>query len=75
MCDYFASFKQGLQKPDPDSEEAEAAAFCIQWKKKLLWYRVKEALNPDRDDLGLRKTCAGLEPTLTALVQEPSSQD
>ncbi|XP_025067651.1 uncharacterized protein LOC112551352 [Alligator sinensis] len=65
---------KGLRQPSPDSEEGEVAAFCTQWKKTLLWHRTKEALNPDRDELGLRKTRAGLEPTLTALVQGPSSQ-
>ncbi|XP_077670357.1 uncharacterized protein LOC144263305 isoform X4 [Eretmochelys imbricata] len=65
----------GLRKPDPDSEEAEAAAFCMQWKKKLLRHRVKEALNPDRDEFGLRRARAGREPTLTAMVQEPLSQN
>nr|XP_025033697.1 uncharacterized protein LOC102459754 isoform X2 [Pelodiscus sinensis]XP_025033698.1 uncharacterized protein LOC102459754 isoform X2 [Pelodiscus sinensis]XP_025033699.1 uncharacterized protein LOC102459754 isoform X2 [Pelodiscus sinensis] len=67
-----AACVKGLRKPDPGSEEEEAAAFCIKWKKQLLWHRVKEALNPDRDEFGLRRTRAGLEPTLTALVQEPS---
>ncbi|XP_024069722.2 vinculin-like [Terrapene carolina triunguis] len=70
-----AACVKGLRKPDPDSEEAEAAAFCIQWKKKLLWHRVKAALNPDRDEFGLRRTRAGREPTLTAMAQEPSSQN
>ncbi|CAM5104063.1 unnamed protein product [Eretmochelys imbricata] len=68
-------FQKGLRKPDPDSEEAEAAAFCMQWKKKLLRHRVKEALNPDRDEFGLRRARAGREPTLTAMVQEPLSQN
>ncbi|KAM9155528.1 uncharacterized protein ACDP82_003992 isoform 3-T3 [Pangshura tecta] len=70
-----AACVKGLRKPDPDSEEAEAAAFCIQWKKKLLWHRVKETLNPERDEFGLRRTRAGCEPTLTSVVQEPSSQN
>ncbi|XP_019404519.1 PREDICTED: vinculin-like isoform X4 [Crocodylus porosus] len=65
---------KGLRQPSPDSEEWEVAAFCTQWRKNLLWHRTKEALNPDRDELGLRKTRAELEPTLTALVQGPSSQ-
>nr|XP_042708697.1 uncharacterized protein LOC101933606 isoform X3 [Chrysemys picta bellii] len=70
-----AACVKGLRKPDPDSEAAEAAAFCIRWKKKLLWHRVKAALNPDRDEFGLRRTRAGREPTLTAIAQEPSSQN
>ncbi|XP_074945766.1 uncharacterized protein LOC142055566 [Phalacrocorax aristotelis] len=63
---------KGLQQPPPDSEEEEVAAFCLQWRKNLLWHRAKESLNTDRDELGLRKTQARAEPTLTAMVQELS---
>ncbi|NXX54108.1 VINC protein, partial [Scopus umbretta] len=66
---------KGLRQPPPDSEEeAAAAAFCMQWRKQLLRHRAKESLNPDRDELGLRKTRARAEPTLTATVQEQSPQ-
>nr|XP_013046536.2 uncharacterized protein LOC106042274 isoform X2 [Anser cygnoides] len=61
---------KGLQQPPPDSEEGEVAAFCIQWRKNLLLHRAKECLNSDRNELGLRKTQARAEPTLTAMVQE-----
>ncbi|NXX74267.1 VINC protein, partial [Urocolius indicus] len=60
----------GLQQPPPGSEDAEVAAFCMQWRRKLLWHRAMESLNSDRDELGLRKTRARAEPTLTAMVQE-----
>ncbi|NXT54167.1 VINC protein, partial [Pluvianellus socialis] len=63
---------KGLQQPPPDSEEEEVAAFCMHWRKNLLWHRAKESLNSDRDELGLRKTQARAEPTLTAMVQEQS---
>ncbi|NXJ98763.1 VINC protein, partial [Corythaixoides concolor] len=69
-----AACVKGLRQPPPDSEEGEVAAFCMQWRKNLLWHRAKESLNSDRDELGLRKTQARAEPTLTALVQEQSPQ-
>ncbi|XP_035178698.1 uncharacterized protein LOC118164949 [Oxyura jamaicensis] len=65
---------KGLQQPPPDSEEGEVAAFCIQWRKNLLRHRAEECLNSDRDELGLRKTQARAEPTLTAMVQEQPPQ-
>ncbi|NXV99880.1 VINC protein, partial [Fregetta grallaria] len=69
-----AACVKGLQQPPPDPEEEEVAAFCMQWRKNLLWHRTKESLNSDRDELGLRKTQARAEPTLTAMVQEQSPQ-
>ncbi|NXX15211.1 VINC protein, partial [Podargus strigoides] len=66
---------KGLRKPPPDSEEEVAAAFCMQWRKNLLWHRAKESLNSERDELGLRKTQARAEPSLTAIVQEQSPQN
>ncbi|XP_026700732.1 uncharacterized protein LOC113478098 isoform X1 [Athene cunicularia] len=65
---------KGLQQPPPDSEEEEVAAFCMQWRKNLLWHRAKASLNSDRDELGLRKTQTRAEPTLMATVQEQSPQ-
>ncbi|XP_068009459.1 vinculin-like [Melanerpes formicivorus] len=65
---------KGLQQPPPDSEEEEVAAFCLQWRRNLLWHRAKESLNSDRDELGLRKTQTRAEPTLMAMVQEQSPQ-
>lgn len=47
---------QGLKQPEPNSEAAKAAAFCFQWKKSLLIHRAQEQLNPETDDLGLRRT-------------------
>ncbi|NXU48727.1 VINC protein, partial [Turnix velox] len=69
-----AACVKGLQKPPSDSEEEEVAAFCMHWRKTLLWHRAKDSLNLDRDELGLRKTRARAEPTLTAMVQEQSSR-
>ncbi|NWJ08427.1 VINC protein, partial [Crypturellus undulatus] len=65
-----AACVQGLRQPPPDSEEAEVAAVCIEWRKRLSRHRAKESLNSDRDELGLRKTRARPEPTLIAMVQE-----
>ncbi|NWU72247.1 VINC protein, partial [Pterocles burchelli] len=65
---------KGLRQPLPDSEEAEVAAFCAQWRKTLLRHRARESLTCARDELGLRKTRARAEPTLTALVQEQAPQ-
>ncbi|XP_067278498.1 uncharacterized protein [Pseudorasbora parva] len=47
---------RGLKQPEPNSEAAKAAAFCFQWKKSLLIHRAQEQLNPETDDLGLRRT-------------------
>ncbi|NXB80900.1 VINC protein, partial [Donacobius atricapilla] len=62
---------KGLGQSSADPEEEEVAAFCQQWRKNLTQHRAKEALNSDRDELGLRKTRgAKAEPTLMFLVQE-----
>ncbi|NXS55705.1 VINC protein, partial [Brachypteracias leptosomus] len=63
-----ASIK-GLHQPPAGSEEAEVAAFCLTWRRTLWWHRAQEALNPTRDELGLRKTQARAEPSLAAMVQ------
>ncbi|RXN09449.1 Catenin alpha-2 [Labeo rohita] len=47
---------RGLKQPEPNSEAAKAAAFCFQWKTSLLMHRAQEQLNPETDDLGLRRT-------------------
>ncbi|GAA6107777.1 uncharacterized protein LOC124401258 [Tachysurus ichikawai] len=47
---------KGLRQPEPNSDAAKAASLCIQWKKNLLIHRTQEQLNPETDDLGLRKT-------------------
>ncbi|NWZ83233.1 VINC protein, partial [Poecile atricapillus] len=66
-----AACVKGLGQPSADPEEEEVAAFCQQWRKNLTQHRAKEALNSDRDELGLRKTRgAKAEPTLMPLVQE-----
>ncbi|NXR36919.1 VINC protein, partial [Zosterops hypoxanthus] len=65
-----AACVKGLGQPSADPEE-EVAAFCHQWRKNLTQHRAKEALNSDRDELGLRKTQgAKAEPTLMSVVQE-----
>ncbi|NXA51517.1 VINC protein, partial [Nothocercus julius] len=69
-----AACVKGLRQPPPDSEEAEVAAFCMEWRKNLLWHRAKESLNSARDELGLRKARARPEPTLIATVQEHPPQ-
>lgn len=52
----FFSMSKGLRQPEPNSDAAKAASLCIQWKKNLLIHRTQEQLNPETDDLGLRKT-------------------
>ncbi|NXD57702.1 VINC protein, partial [Corvus moneduloides] len=49
-----AACVKGLGQASVDPEEV--AAFCQQWRKNLTQHRAKEALNSDRDELGLRKT-------------------
>ncbi|XP_008118299.2 uncharacterized protein LOC103280580 isoform X2 [Anolis carolinensis] len=61
------------QQAPPDSEEADVAAFCSQWRKCLWWHRFKESLNSERDELGLRKTASWPEPTFTSMAQEVSA--
>ncbi|NXE96555.1 VINC protein, partial [Menura novaehollandiae] len=66
-----AACVKGLGQPSADPEEEEVAAFCLQWRENLSQHRAKEALNSNRDELGLRKTRgAKAEPTLMPLVQE-----
>ncbi|OPJ58968.1 hypothetical protein AV530_000690 [Patagioenas fasciata monilis] len=67
-----AACVKGLRQPPPGSEEEELAAFCMRWRKKLLRHRAEESVSSDRDELGLRRTGARAEPTLTATVQERS---
>ncbi|NXP99044.1 VINC protein, partial [Vidua macroura] len=70
-----AACVKGLRQPPADPEEEEVAAFCQQWRKNLTQHRAKEALNSDRDELGLRKTQgAKAEPTLMFLGQEQPPQ-
>ncbi|NXT78468.1 VINC protein, partial [Zapornia atra] len=59
----------GLRQPPPGSEEEEVAAFCTQWRRSLWWHRATESCRSDRDASGLRKSRAGAEPSLTAMVQ------
>ncbi|XP_036039329.1 uncharacterized protein LOC118581386 [Onychomys torridus] len=65
-----AACLRGLRWPSSDPEELEVAAFCSQWKRKLLHHRLQEASSKDCDELGLRKTSTRTLPTLAALVQE-----
>ncbi|KAK0149839.1 Catenin alpha-2 [Merluccius polli] len=48
--------KTGLRQPEPNSDGAEAAALCFQWRKNLQIHRAQQNSNPETDDLGLRKT-------------------
>ncbi|XP_038962491.2 uncharacterized protein Vinac1 [Rattus norvegicus] len=65
-----AACLRGLRWPSSDPEELEVAAFCMQWKRKLLRHRLQEASNEDCDELGLRKTSTRKLPALVALVQD-----
>ncbi|XP_058539293.1 uncharacterized protein LOC131484740 isoform X2 [Neofelis nebulosa] len=65
-----AASLRGLRQPSSDPEELEVAAFCVQWRRKLLRHRLRETLNLDYDELGLRKTSTEGPPTLAALVPE-----
>ncbi|XP_052037647.1 uncharacterized protein LOC127684915 [Apodemus sylvaticus] len=65
-----AACLRGLRWLSSDPEELEVAAFCTQWKRKLLQHRLQEASNKDCDELGLRKTSTRKLPALAALVQE-----
>ncbi|XP_063473111.1 uncharacterized protein [Symphalangus syndactylus] len=66
-----AASLRSLREPSPDPEELEVAAFCLQWRRKLLRHRLQETSTMDCDELGLRKTSSKPPPpTLAALVQE-----
>nr|XP_060510896.1 uncharacterized protein LOC132692451 isoform X2 [Panthera onca] len=65
-----AASLRGLRQPSSDPEELEVAAFCVQWRRKLLRHRLRETSNLDYDELGLRKTSTEGPPTLAALVPE-----
>ncbi|GAB1286880.1 Vinculin/alpha-catenin family member 1 [Apodemus speciosus] len=65
-----AACLRGLRWLSSDPEELEVAAFCTQWKRKLLQHRLQEASNEDCDELGLRKTSTRKLPALAALVRE-----
>ncbi|KAJ8359822.1 hypothetical protein SKAU_G00163470 [Synaphobranchus kaupii] len=57
---------KGLRQPQPNSDGAEAAALCFQWRKNLQMHRAQQNSNPDTDDLGLRKT--SLFPAMPSLA-------
>uniref|UniRef100_A0A8D1ZMD2 Vinculin n=1 Tax=Sus scrofa TaxID=9823 RepID=A0A8D1ZMD2_PIG len=65
-----AASLRGLRQPSPDPEELEVAAFCMQWRRKLLKHRLQETSDLECDELGLRKTSTKVPPTLAALVPE-----
>ncbi|XP_053056897.1 uncharacterized protein LOC106975994 isoform X2 [Acinonyx jubatus] len=65
-----AASLRGLRQPSSDPEELEVAAFCVQWRRKLLRHRLRETSNLDYDELGLRKTSTEGPLTLAALVPE-----
>jgi len=66
---YFVFSRQGLMQPEPNSDGAEAAALCFQWRRNLQIHRAQQNSNPETDDLGLRKT----SPRLLAPSLAPSS--
>ncbi|XP_061084133.1 vinculin [Conger conger] len=57
---------KGLRQPKPNSDGAEAAALCFQWRKSLQIHRAEQNSNLDTDDLGLRKT--SLHPSAPSLA-------
>ncbi|XP_013378137.1 PREDICTED: vinculin-like [Chinchilla lanigera] len=65
-----AASLRGLRPPSPDPEELEVAAFCMQWRRKLLRHRLQETSNMDCDELSLRKTSTKTPSTFVALVQD-----
>nr|XP_037850227.1 vinculin-like [Chlorocebus sabaeus] len=65
-----AASLRGLREPSPDPEELEVAAFCLQWRRKLLKHRLQETSNTACDELGLRNTSTKPPPTLATLVHE-----
>ncbi|XDB54945.1 hypothetical protein AB1E18_008416 [Capra hircus] len=48
-----AASLQGFRQTSPDPEEPEVAAFCMQWRRKLLRHRLQETSNLVCDELGL----------------------
>lgn len=64
------SLPQGLRPLSSDAEELEVAAFCMQWRQKLLQHRLQETSDRDCDELGLRKASTRTPPTLAALAPE-----
>ncbi|XP_051000556.1 uncharacterized protein LOC127188180 [Acomys russatus] len=65
-----AACLRGLRWPSSDPEELEVAAFCTQWKRKLLQHRLQEVTNVDCDELGLRKTSTRSLPALAPLEHD-----
>ncbi|XP_023678344.2 vinculin isoform X2 [Paramormyrops kingsleyae] len=60
---------KGLKQPDPDSDGAEAAVLCLQWRRNLLIHRAQQNSCLETDELGLRKTSQYLPgPSLAAPV-------
>ncbi|KAM9721993.1 LOW QUALITY PROTEIN: uncharacterized protein ACBT57_018809 [Dama dama] len=58
----------GFRQTSPDPEEPEVAAFCVQWRRKLLRHRLQETSNLVCDELILQKTSTKGPLTLIALV-------
>ncbi|XP_045436940.1 vinculin-like [Pipistrellus kuhlii] len=65
-----AASLRGLRQLSSEAEEREVAAFCMQWRRKLLQHRLQETSSRDCDELGLRKTSTKAPPTLAALLPE-----
>ncbi|KAG7462723.1 hypothetical protein MATL_G00187750 [Megalops atlanticus] len=64
---------KGLRQPEPNSDGAEAAALCFQWKQNLIIHRAQQYSHPETDDLGLRKTA--LHPAAPSLAPPIKVQD
>ncbi|KAJ8418034.1 hypothetical protein AAFF_G00137430 [Aldrovandia affinis] len=61
---------KGLRQPEPNSDGAEAAALCFQWRHNLQIHRAQQNSNLETDDLGLRKTSLHLAaPSLAPPIQ------
>ncbi|KAM4607487.1 catenin alpha-2 [Polymixia lowei] len=69
----LTTFGKGLRQPEPNSDDAEAAALCFQWKRNLQIHRAQQNSNPETDDLGLRKTSSHpAAPSLAPSIQDTS---
>ncbi|XP_051697372.1 uncharacterized protein [Oryctolagus cuniculus] len=65
-----AASLRGLRQPPPDPEELEVAAFCMQWRRKLLQHRLQETSDRVCDEWGLRTASTKTPPTLAAVIRD-----
>ncbi|XP_062064859.1 uncharacterized protein LOC133772415 [Lepus europaeus] len=63
-----AASLRGLRQPPPDPEELEVAAFCMQWRRKLVQHRLQEISDRDCDEWGLRTASTNTLPRLAAVI-------